>query len=1744
MKKKIVWACLAGLLSGSVFGLGSLNVNFANHVNSCDISYYGAGSYPWSLTNYTESGTVSEQVSFENYIILSNITVNLGYLPVVSVIDEYLYDDVVTNKLSGSSGNYSYKPRYDTGWITFDLQTILITNTITYVTNGGVLPGSTPTIYTIESPDVTLPTPSYAHYSFGGWYDNSDLTGARITTIPTGSVGNRTFYAKWTPEVYSVTLNFDGGWISVNGEQVSASPFVTNYIYGVGLTLPTFGRTGYQVGGWHLLQDCSDQAVTSIGTTDFDNKEFWAKLTEQPYTVALDNQGADVSGTSSVSVSYNGDFPTPINCPKKAGYEFKGYFAQVDGQGTQYYKADGTAYGNVWPTAADGTIYAHWIPHTYTLSFDAGEGVGEMAPMALTYGVETNLPANAFSKIGYQFAGWTTNETYSVTFADGQTVSNLTTEADATVTMTATWSPGHYFIAFDANATDAEGEMAVQDIEYDRETALGANTFTRVGYSLAGWAWNKGATTNEIDFADCQIVTNLTDEIGSTNTLYAVWAAESYEVTLNADAERGGYFREVTNVVVTVTTNIEGTVTNVVQEVATNVVKVATDQVRVTYGAPYDLPVPTNEGKWMTFVKWRHVDPATGDLKPLPSTVPLHAEGVTNLVAQWTDSLAVALNAEGTDLEYKSGGIVDTRTTEYSWLGQELEADGYVGQSGDLPDVDHAISYLQTVLPGAGVLTYRWRISAPVGFYRKARDSFYGNRILFVDAGSDASTPPELVPYLATGDDLNSTEWKDSGWQHVAFTNNSENPLTVEWRFEAQLGQDQSVGGTGWVDNVTWTPADGSRPVATVTPYDEAYDGAGHGITVNVTTPTSGAAVKYALAQEGPYSTESILFTNATDTAVTVWYTVEAENYVTITNSGTVKISPKDLTETMVSLAETSYIYDGSAKEPTVTVADGEPSILAATDYDVTYSNNVEVGEATVVVTGKGNYAGEVQKHFTIASAEPPSPAEIVHAVSSYEGVYDGEGHGITVSVTTPESGWIVKYASDEAGPYAVEPILFTDVTETAVTVWYTVEAENYATVTNSGTVKILPKVVPEDLECKIPWPTDKDGAYNPLVANVYDGWVMGADGFLAGIVQVKADKNTKEKTVTTNVAVTATVKDVAGKSWSYSKGVGTVEGVVTGLVCTTKGVAVASFGVELGANGLSGKWSSLAVVGARNGMGTNGDAMMAALEAYKGSWSVAFTNEMGVTRLQLVIGAKGSTKITGTTADGFKVSATVQGVMGEDAFFVPYLATLKSGKLTTEANLLLCIGKDGAVAALASNLGPLVAGGRTTDAIEFMPYVESVSSKGGEAYAGAVVLNDLAYPAKFAAKGLPAGLKIDAATGVITGTPTKPGHYVATITVTSGINSKAKVETTVAFDIANYTDDQIPVKDEYGPYHVGVKVYEPIDDALGCTVSGLPAGLKYAAKETKDATFGVVPAGTVYGVPTKAGESTAYFKKSTKETNDVGKVVTVNHQASATFRVAALPAWAQGTFDGNVKLRVENGELGDGATGTTDVSSVVDTPSGLVSLTISAAGKISGKLLEGGKTWTLSAVAYDEVERRMTNGESLDDADDEFVFFATVIGKSGKEIMTNVVEVAAGLLRYEAVDGFDVRGVANGQADGAGLPEQMAWTVWQNLWKTEPWKSNAKSFANKTLVLSGVADGLPSEGDTVTLKFASSGAVTASGKFTGKDGKTYSASCSSVLIPESEVHYAVYLHFPPKDGKFDGHSVKVPLFWNGTTFE
>ena len=78
-----------------------------------------------------------------------------------------------------------------------------------------------------------------------------------------------------------------------------------------------------------------------------------------------------------------------------------------------------------------------------------------------------------------------------------------------------------------------------------------------------------------------------------------------------------------------------------------------------------------------------------------------------------------------------------------------------------------------------------------------------------------------------------------------------------------------------------------------------------------------------------------------------------------------------------ITLGNAAYTYDGKAKEPTVTVKNGDVTIPASA-YSVTYTNNVNAAAstadnaptATVTITSSDDYAGQASKAFTINAAE------------------------------------------------------------------------------------------------------------------------------------------------------------------------------------------------------------------------------------------------------------------------------------------------------------------------------------------------------------------------------------------------------------------------------------------------------------------------------------------------------------------------------------------------------------------------------------------------------------------------------------------------------------------------------------------------------------------------------------------------------------------------------------------------------
>ena len=89
------------------------------------------------------------------------------------------------------------------------------TYTITYDLVDGVVNGTNPDSFQIDSGMITIINPSKEGYTFDGW-TGTDLTDpTKFLQIPTGSYGDRSYTANWTPIEYTITYDLDGGVLAV-----------------------------------------------------------------------------------------------------------------------------------------------------------------------------------------------------------------------------------------------------------------------------------------------------------------------------------------------------------------------------------------------------------------------------------------------------------------------------------------------------------------------------------------------------------------------------------------------------------------------------------------------------------------------------------------------------------------------------------------------------------------------------------------------------------------------------------------------------------------------------------------------------------------------------------------------------------------------------------------------------------------------------------------------------------------------------------------------------------------------------------------------------------------------------------------------------------------------------------------------------------------------------------------------------------------------------------------------------------------------------------------------------------------------------------------------------------------------------------------------------------------------------------------------------------------------------------------
>ncbi|MBR3052034.1 hypothetical protein IKG60_00210 [Candidatus Saccharibacteria bacterium] len=212
---------------------------------------------------------------------------------------------------------------------------------------------------------------------------------------------------------------------------------------------------------------------------------------------------------------------------------------------------------------------------------------------------------------------------------------------------------------------------------------------------------------------------------------------------------------------------------------------------------------------------------------------------------------------------------------------------------------------------------------------------------------------------------------------------------------------------------------------------DKVYDGTMGGFTVkNISLSDE------SLAEDRDYMIFEVFFNGETPNAgsykngVTVKVRLDENNWDKYEFEGEgdgrnafvaadVKINPFALTNdnTTADWTGDGYFYTGTEIKPTATVkvdldGDGEKetTLVAGTDYEISYADNINAGKATATISGKGNYGGTLSAfEFTIV------PVDVVPTIAAISDMtYTGEALTPELIVTAEFGGATVTLEKDK----------------------------------------------------------------------------------------------------------------------------------------------------------------------------------------------------------------------------------------------------------------------------------------------------------------------------------------------------------------------------------------------------------------------------------------------------------------------------------------------------------------------------------------------------------------------------------------------------------------------------------------------------------------------------------------------------------------------------------------------------------
>ena len=241
-----------------------------------------------------------------------------------------------------------------------------ITYTLTYDLAGGKL-GSGITnaaSYTIESGAITLKNPVREGYTFAGWIGTDIAAASTSVTIAAGSIGNRSYTAKWTVNQYKLTFILDNG----DDDVVMIQDYGTEIIAPSDLEMP-----GYLFAGWSPELPATVPASDQVFTAIWDRNSYYVSWIIDEDTIFSE-------------IPYGSEIEMPDVEPKE-GFTFAGWDVK---------SVDITGVEELFFTAL-------WKRNSYKVTWIVD---GQSTVTEVLYEDAIVMPEDP-EKNGYTFTGWT-----------------------------------------------------------------------------------------------------------------------------------------------------------------------------------------------------------------------------------------------------------------------------------------------------------------------------------------------------------------------------------------------------------------------------------------------------------------------------------------------------------------------------------------------------------------------------------------------------------------------------------------------------------------------------------------------------------------------------------------------------------------------------------------------------------------------------------------------------------------------------------------------------------------------------------------------------------------------------------------------------------------------------------------------------------------------------------------------------------------------------------------------------------------------------------------------------------------------------------------------------------------------------------------------------------------------------------------------------------------------------------------